>query len=243
VFDKRHTLARIEFMRNIEISIDEHYHVYNRGAHKRVIFHDEADYVRFLFLILFLQSPLSFDQVSRPVHRFLKQHVKHRVFDISEGDIAEVVRGRYVELLSFCLMPNHFHLILREAKEGGIAHYMQRVLNGYTKYYNAKYGVSGHLFQGPYKAVHVESNDQLLYLSAYIHRNPRELPRWKDKEKEYEWSSFRDYIGENRWSGLLSTTLILEQFKTKNEYEKFVHTSAAKLSDEERKSELFGPFD
>lgn len=216
-------------MRNIEISIDEYYHVYNRGTHKRIIFHDTADYVRFLFLILFLQSPLVFDQVSRFVHRF----VKHRVFDIDADDISQIVSGRYVELISFCLMPNHFHLTLREAEEGGIARYMQRVLNGYTKYYNAKYEVSGHLFQGPYKAVHIEDNDQLLYLSTYIHRNPRELADWKNNEQKYEWSSYQDYIGENRWGDILPTSLILEQFKTKNEYEKFVHTSIAKATDEE----------
>jgi len=220
-------------MRNIEISIDECYHVYNRGAHKRIIFHDVADYVRFLFLILFLQSPFVFGQISRLVHRFVKHLVKHRVFDIDADDISQIVQERYVGLLSFCLMPNHFHLILREVQEGGISRYMQRVLNGYTKYYNAKYEVSGHLFQGPYKAVHIESNEQLLYLSAYIHRNPRELPQWKNKENAYEWSSYKDYIYENRWGELLSTSLILEQFKTKGEYKEFVHTSAAKATDEE----------
>lgn len=218
-------------MRNIEISVDEGYHIYNRGAHKRITFHDTADYARFLFLILFLQSPFTFDQVSRPVHRF----VKHRVFDIAEADVSEIVGERYVELLSFCLMPNHFHLIVREIEESGTARYMQRVLNGYTKYYNAKYEASGHLFQGPYKAVHVESNEQLLHLSAYVHRNPRELPGWKDKEHTYAWSSYQDYIDENRWGDLLSTGLILEQFETKNEYHEFVHSSTTKMSDEELK--------
>ena len=217
-------------MRNIEISIDECYHVYNRGAHKRIIFHDVADYARFIFLILYFQSPFVFEQISRFIHRF----IQHRVFDIDDEDVSEIVRGRYVELISFCLMPNHFHLILREVKEGGTARYMQRVLNGYTKYYNTKYEVSGHLFQGPYKAVHIEDNDQLLYLSTYIHRNPRELPSWKYNEQKYEWSSYQDYVGENRWGSLLSTSLILEQFKTKKEYAEFVRTSTAKMSDEEK---------
>lgn len=216
-------------MRNIEISIDEYYHVYNRGAHKRIIFHNETDYARFLFLILFLQSPLVFEQVSRPVRRF----VKHRVFDIDAEDTAQITKDRYVELVAFCLMPNHFHLILRETQENGTARYMQRVLNGYAKYYNTKYGVSGHLFQGPYKAVLVEDNDQLLYLSTYIHRNVRELPEWKNKERRYEWSSYQDYVGKNRWDKLLSTELILEQFKTADEYEEFVRTSIAKMFDGE----------
>ena len=216
-------------MRNIEISIDEHYHVYNRGAHKRVIFHDRADYARFLFLILHFQSTFVFEQISRYVRRF----VRHRVFDIDEEDVSQIVSDRYVELISFCLMPNHFHLVLREVQESGIARYMQRVLNGYTKYYNTRYKVSGHLFQGPYKAVHISDNDQLLYLSSYIHRNPRELPRWKDIERMYEWSSYQYYSDENRWGVLLSTEIVLEQFKTKGEYEEFVQTSAAKTFGDE----------
>ena len=219
----------MDIMRDIQISIGEYYHVYNRGVHKRITFHDTADYVRFLFLILFFQSPFVFDQVSRPVRRF----VKHRVFDIDDEDISQIVSGRYVELISFCLMPNHFHLVLREVKEYGTARYMQRVLNSYTKYYNTKYGTSGHLFQGPYRTVHVEDNEQLLYLSTYVHRNPRELPHWKNKEQKYEWSSYQDYIGENRWGKLLPIEIILEQFKTKNEYGEFVRTSTAKTFDEE----------
>src|SRR3989344_4890227 len=67
-------------------------------------------------------------------------------------------------------------------------------LGAYAKYFNTKYERVGHLFQGSYKSVHVGDNDQLLYLSAYIHRNPRELKDWKGKEFDYPWSSFQDYI-------------------------------------------------
>ena len=221
-------------MREIQISIEEYYHVYNRGAHKTITFHDKADYIRFLFLILFFQSPVTFGQVSRSVHYF----VKHSVFDIDKEDELEIIKRRYVKLVSFCLMPNHFHLILQEKEESGIARYMQRILNSYTKYYNTKYQSSGHLFQGPYKAVHVEDNEQLLYLSSYVHRNPRELPNWKNREQKYEWSSYQDSVNINRWDKLLSTEIILEQFKTKKEYDEFVRTSSAKMSDREIESEL-----
>ena len=86
-----------------------------------------------------------------------------------------MITSRYVELVSFAFIPNHFHLIVHEKKENGISQYMQRILNAYTKYFNAKYKKTGHLFQGPFKAVHTESNEQLLHLSAYIHRNPERL--------------------------------------------------------------------
>lgn len=212
-------------MRSIKIFLGEHYHVFNRAVNKQTIFHNQDDYWRFLFLILYLQSPLSFPQVGRSV----KEFVKHRVLDNTD----EIVEKRTVELIAFCIMPNHFHLILRESEEGGISAYMQRVLNAYSKYYNTKYEKSGHVFQGPYQAVHIENNEQLLHLSAYIHRNPREMTKWFNKEVQYPWSSCQDFIDQNRWGKLLLPNIILEQFKNKSEYHKFIKTSTAKLLEEE----------
>ena len=139
------------------------------------------------------------------------------------------MKKRTVELVAFCIMPNHFHLIIKELEEGGIATYMQRVLTAYSKYYNTKYEKSGHVFQGPYQAVHVGDNRQLLHLSAYIHRNPREISKWFNKEDQYQWSSYRDYIGENRWGDLLLLDIVLGQFKNKKKYHEFVKTSPAKV--------------
>jgi putative transposase len=131
-------------------------------------------------------------------------------------------------LLNFVLMPNHFHFLLREESEHGVSDYLRRVQDGYTKYFNAKYGKSGHLFQGPFKAVHVKNNDQLLYLSSYIHKNPKELKN--GIEYSYQWSSFQDYILDNRWGALLESDTILRQFKNedKYKYKYFVKISKAK---------------
>ena len=215
-------------MRNIKIAHGEYYHILNRGMSKQLIFHDNVDRIRFLFLILYFQSPIILQNIGRPVRSF----VKHSVFNIEEMKKG-IVKSRFVELVSFCLMPNHFHLIVKEIEENGIARYMQRILNSYTKYYNTKYKKSGHLFQGPYKAVHIEDNNQLLYLSAYIHRNPRELKEWLNKESNYLWSSFQDSISKNRFGKLLVLDIINGQFKNKKEYNEFVKTSSAKLLKEE----------
>ena len=123
--------------------------------------------------------------------------------------------------------PNHFHLTVYELEENGISRYMQRVLNSYTKYFNVRYKKSGHLFQGPYKIVHIENEKQLLYLSAYIHRNPIELKKWMKKLEHYPWSSYQDYF-KNRWGALIQAGIIKEQFKNENEYRLFVETSGAK---------------
>ncbi len=216
-------------MRNIKIASGEYYHVFNRGVNKQTIFHDNPDWIRFLFLILYFQSPIVFPQIGRSIKSFVKHRVFDSVFDIDKETQQKIIKGRFVELTSFCLMPNHFHLMIKEIEENGIAKYMQRVLNSYTKYYNTKYSKSGHLFQGPYKAVHVENNNQLLHLSAYVHRNPRELKDWLKKENLYPWSSYQDLVKKNRFKKLLVTDIINGQFENKKEYEKFIKTSPAKL--------------
>lgn len=211
-------------MRKTKISIDEYYHVFNRGNNKQNIFFENRDWIRFLFLILYFQSPVTFYNLGRHVSNF----VRHRVFNISDKELLEIAKNRAVEVAGFALMPNHFHLILRESKEGGISKYMQRILNAYTKYFNAKYDKSGHLFQGPFKVVHIEDNEQLLHLSSYIHRNPRELREWKNKEEKFPWSSYQDYMDKNRWGDLLAKQIISDQFPDSSDYKKFVHESGTK---------------
>ncbi|MEK9177396.1 MAG: transposase [Patescibacteria group bacterium] len=151
-------------------------------------------------------------------------------FPVESENVEQIIRERFVELTTFCLMPNHFHLLVRATDEGGVARYLQRIEVGYTTYFNTRYQESGHLFQGRYKAVQVRNNRQLLYLSAYIHRNPRELRGWRGKEFEYPWSSLQDYATANRWGGLLSTDIIASQFDTtkNSNYADFVKTSTAK---------------
>jgi len=202
----------------------EYYHIFNRGNNKQNIFKDDRDKVRFLFLILYFQSTVNFPQIGRSVSHY----VKHRVFDISDKTIKNIVKNRYVELINFTLVPNHFHLTVYEKEESGIARYMQRVLNAYTKYFNTRHKQSGHLFQGPYKAVHIKNDRQLLYLSTYIHRNQREIKKWRNREYLYPWSSFKDYIKENRWGELLQPNIITERFKNGKEYKKFCDSSPAK---------------
>ncbi|PIP55923.1 MAG: hypothetical protein COX06_00445 [Candidatus Zambryskibacteria bacterium CG22_combo_CG10-13_8_21_14_all_42_17] len=219
-------------MRLIKIAPGEHYHVFNRGVNKQVVFHDTGDYFRFLFLILYFQSPMIFQQLGR----FVKEFVQSSALD--RGQEEEIVKKRVVELVTFCIMPNHFHLIVREKEEGGIATYMQRILTSYSKYYNTKYEKSGHVFQGPYKAVHITNDVQLLHTSAYIHRNPREMTMWFRKEDKYLWSSYQDFIGENRWEKLLVTDVVMGEFKDKKHYHKFVETSPAKMLEEMSKAEL-----
>lgn len=212
-------------MRKIQFIPNSYYHVCNRSNDERSMFLDEKDYARLLFSILFYQAPVPFYNLGRQTSCF----VRHSMFNISSDILKKVVATRRVELNIFTIMPNHFHLLLQEKSKKGISLYLQRLQNGYAKYFNTKYKKRGHLFQGAFRAIPVETDEQLLYLSAYIHRNPRELKEWKRKETEYPWSSYQDLIGKNRWGELLRPNIILNQFSNTGAYHKFVETSTAKI--------------
>lgn len=205
----------------------EYYHVFNRGMQKQRIFENDSDRIRFLFLLLALQGKNSIKNMSREVKRNTKESSLHILPELK----TDILKERTVELLSFCLMPNHFHLLLKEISEGGISKYMQRVTTAYTKYFNARHQKSGHLLQSSYKCVHIEDDLQLMHVSAYIHKNAIELTGWREKYMDYPWSSLKDYVSKNRFSDLLSTDLILEHYDKINrnsEYMEFVKTSLAK---------------
>ncbi len=201
----------------------EFYHIYNRGMQKQPIFTSDADRFRFLFLILVLQGKNPIRNMSRSV----KTSVQHSMLHISDETKNDILKNRNIELVAFCLMPNHFHLIVHEIEENGISKYMQRVQNAYTKYFNTKYEKTGHLFQGSYKSKHIMDDRYLLYLSAYVHKNPCELFNIKDQEEKYYWSSFQDYIDDNRFPFLLMTDVVSARYKNemgKMTYKKFVKT-------------------
>ena len=144
---------------------DSYYHVYNRGVEKRQIFLDDQDYVVFLNL--------------------LKRHLSREETTNKRGERYETFAGR-VELLAFCLMPNHFHLLFYLNNDpASIALLMKRVSGSYTSYFNKKYSRVGHLFQGVYKAVHIDSDPYLLHISRYIHRNPKDFMNWKYSSLPY----------------------------------------------------------
>lgn len=214
-------------MRTISFADGEYYHLLNRGINKNDIFQDKNDYNRFLFSILHFQSSRTIANVAECV----KSYNRKGKFAVEPDIVKEVLSVRIVELVAFTLMPNHFHLLVKQTKPHGISAYMQKLLNSYTKYFNTKYDRNGHILQGPFKAIYVEDNNQLLYLSAYIHKNQQELREWKNREIEYPWSSYCDYKN-NRWGNFLKTDIILGQFNNFGDYRKYIESSPAKKDDE-----------
>lgn len=214
--------------RNQKIAVGEFYHLYNRGNRGEFIFFEEADRIRFLFLILYLQLPLF--PSNSDYHE--KLYRKHGVFYLQTNrrSIQAALCKRGVALVAFALMPNHFHLIVQVKRGDGISKYMQRVQNAYTRYLNTKQHKKGHLFESAYRCLQVRNKEELLYLSALIHRNPKELREWRGKEDQYPFSSRADYVRGNRWGELLSPEAVLDQLDSQNAYKAFVETHVQKRS-------------
>jgi putative transposase len=123
-------------------------------------------------------------------------------------------RDPLVEVLAFCLIPNHIHLLVRQLKEGGISKFIQKIASGYAAYFKKKYGIKmkGHFFQDRFGAIHIKTEDQLRVVFVYIYTNPTLLvePEWKEKGvkepdkvikflEEYKWSSYSDYLGKKNF--------------------------------------------
>lgn len=211
-------------MRYENFAENEHYHVFGRGINREKIFIDERDKARFIFLITHLQSPTKIYNVTWCTESFIKKGS----FSTKEDKIKEILKKRSIGLISFVVMPNHFHILIKNMENDILSVYMHRVLTAYSKYFNAKYNKKGHVFEGPFKAVHIKNNAQLLHLSAYIHKNPKEIKEWGNSYDKYPYSSYQDYIGLNRWGNFLSTEIVLKQFKDQAKYRDFVIESIAK---------------
>lgn len=183
----------------------EFYHLYNRGIEKQAIFVDRRDYSHFT-------KSLFYYTIQNPKPKF-SVYRRTRIFPIDKTK-------KIVDIICYCLMPNHFHLLVKQLKDGGISEFMRRFIHSVTKYRNVKYTKQGPLFPGMFKAVRVESDEQLIHLSRYIHLNPLVSYLVKDLDL-YEWSSYEEYIG-TKSDGSCAKDEILDSFKSAEDYKKFV---------------------
>jgi putative transposase len=199
---------------------DEIYHVFNRGVARMPIFPTQSDFMRFVDLVeyyRFVDTPISFSN-------FKKLQIEQRaeVFDSLQSD-----NNIHVEIFSFCLMDNHYHFLVKQVGENGIATWMRKIQNAYAKYFNMKHDRSGPLFQPMFKAVRVQTDEQLLHVSRYIHLNPStghvvtidDLP-------QYPWSSLTRYFDHSNKYEFVNTELILGLMNKKVKYKEFVFDQA-----------------
>ncbi len=206
-------------IRKVNFVKGEYYHIYNRGNDKKIIFKDSEDYNHFIGLIY----------VCNQIDNFKSDNLKK-----DQGLLNFIKNTKLVDIGSYCLMPNHFHILITQVEEGSVTKFMQKLSTAYVMYYNKKYKKKGSLFEGKFKAEHVNNNRYLKYLFSYIHLNPVKLiiKDWKEKGIEnknevlnylskYKYSSYLDFLGEDRIQNkILNIGSFPNYFLAKNKFKK-----------------------
>ena len=203
---------------------DSYYHIYNRGANKQTLFKDSVDYYRFVELLY----------LSNTTHAINIRDVRKEydsAFDFERGT-------ELVAIGAYCLMPNHFHILITPCVQNGIESFMRKLSTGYSMYFNKRYERTGVLFEGRYKSQYIDSDEYLKYLFSYIHLNPLKLidGEWKNKGiqdvvgglqylQNYIYSSYQDFTTSGRkQSVILAIDKFPEYFPDKNIFMKEIQS-------------------
>ena len=208
-------------MRNLEFANGEFYHVCNRGVDKRNIVDDAYDANRFV------QGLIDFNTI-KP---------RGGLYEISFQKEKGNNHQPLVNIIAYCLNPNHFHLLLEQVVDQGISKFLHRLCGGHTQYFNLKYDRKGTLFQGPFRAKHVDSDEYLLHVSAYVNLNNR-VHQLSTLGAKLVRSSWNEYENQNFFGGICKKDIILDQFGSPEEYKEFTLASLPLMI--ERKEEERG---
>jgi len=193
--------------RKVLLVNNEIYHIFNRGVNKADIYFQEPDFRRFyLSAIYYLDHSTKYSR-----------HLSDPGSDMNGQGRNEQAR---VEVIAYCLLPNHFHFLMKQLKDGGITSYIRHLCNAYSHYINKKNDRVGPLFQGKFRSVHIGNSDQLYHVSRYIHLNPL-VSKLTNNLENYKWSSYLTYARGSE-DKLCNTDLILKSFSSGDEYCKFV---------------------
>jgi putative transposase len=206
--------------RKYPIFPEQIYHVFNRSVARQPIFLGEKDYQRFLETIGFYRS------ASPP----LRLSYYNRLAKQEKATFMEKLQKegkKQIAIFTFCLMPNHFHFLLKELIEGGIRKFASNLQNSYAKYFNTKRKRAGALFQEMFKAVRIETDEQFVHVARYIHLNPYSSFVVKNlgQLKTYPWCSLSDYLDGSHFD-FLDKDLLISFFKTKEAFKNFTFDQA-----------------
>ncbi len=210
-------LFNIFFMRKEQIVNDGYYHVYNRGVDRRSTYGNDNDRERFI------RSMLAFNDTGD--RRIVLHRLQHR---------PSPSKNPLVKIMSYAIMPNHYHFLLKQVSDNGVSRFMQKLGVGFAQYFNRQNERTGRLWESEYKAVPIKSDAQLLHISRYIHFNPLKLflPDWKIRGIEnwdvanalltsYPWSSYSHYLMLVH-DPIVSMDILSNLFQGKSDYQKFM---------------------
>ncbi len=174
-------------MRKNLLAVGEIYHIYTKSIAKYKIFNNDSEFLRMMNVIRYYQK-------ANPVIKFSdfikSAEVKQNYPNI---DISIPEEEKLIEIIAYCFMPTHIHLILKQLKKNGVSIFMGKALNSYTRYFNIKHKRKGPLWEGKFKNILIENDEQLLHLTRYIHLNPA-TAYLVDKPEEWLWSSHKEYL-------------------------------------------------
>lgn len=198
---------------------DQYYHVFNRSIEKKPIFTEKREYSRMLATANYYQYS------SQP----MKLSSLLKLSNIQRDELTKQMRQKYpklITIIAFVLLPNHFHFLVKQKIENGISKFFKNISDSYTRYFNTKHERLGPIFQGQFKAVRIESDQQLLHLSRYIHLNPYTsfLVKTLDQLQNYPWSSLPQYLSKKE--GFCEIKDIIDHFPSTNDYWKFISDQA-----------------
>lgn len=211
--------------RKIPFIEGEFYHIYNRGTDKRIVFKNNSDYFRFMLLLYFCNSnnPLR-------ISNLLDQKLSLvELFSKNRGN-------QLVDIGAFTLMPNHFHILIKEKTKGGISTFIGKLATAYVMYFNTKNERKGSLFEGSFGAKHIDTDEYLNWVFSYIHLNPVKLidKDWKESGisdpksaknfmQNYKYSSYYDYfIGDRAERTILNKDAFPEHFSQLNDFTELI---------------------
>lgn len=202
-------------MRRVVFAKNHIYHVFNRGVERRPVFTLKRDCRRAV-------TTLDFYRFKKPPLRLARALVLKKEERVNFFTNLKK-RSKLAEILSYCLMPNHFHLLLKQKLENGIPKFLSDFSNSYTRYFNTRHKRIGPLFQGIFKAVRIETDEQLIHVSRYIHLNPVASLVIKEEGLDtFPWSSFPEYLN-SKIEGICNQKIILDFFSSRKNYRKFVY--------------------
>jgi len=220
--------------RKIQFANEEIYHVMIRTIDSINLFRNDQDYLRMIHDLFEFNDLNPAPSIFRVTHHRNKPNVTKQDL-VTLGGKLRRKRELLVEILAFCLMPNHVHLLIKQRQNKGISKFMQK-LGGYALYYNKKYSRKGHLFQDKFQAVHIKTDEQLQTVFVYIHTNPIAIifPAWKEKGiddfkkaknfiENYRWSSYPDYLNKENFPSITSRDFLKEVMGKPKDCQKFVN--------------------
>jgi len=199
-------------IRKIPLATSHYYHIFSRSIAGYLIFNEPTDFNRMVELFE-LYSYIDFNyRYSRycELDSVLRKHLLENIRSSSDT---------FIDIVAYCVMPTHVHLILKQNIDGGVSKFMGKILNSYTRYFNIKHHRLGPLWESYFKNVEVTTDEQLLHLTRYIHLNPMSAGLMENPE-DWLYSSYNEYI-DKKTDGFCKFRPLFD-FDTK-QYRKFVH--------------------